>query len=132
MAESTPKSPHPGHQSGLTLPFRSASVGGLLRCAVVAIYVTSSNHDLVHGDREFRFPRELFFHCFHNVVWHERLAIVFADVAVWHKAGFAAEITGKLPGVVVLDDDGVPRILQNLENRLAMQRHEPADLELIG
>src|SRR5256884_8038886 len=58
-------------------------------------------------------------------------AVVFADVAVWHEAGFAAQIARKLAAVVVLHDDGVARVFQNFENRIAMQRHKPTDLQLI-
>src|SRR5580692_2216058 len=132
MAERTPKSPHPGHQSGSTLPFRSARVSCVRCCAVVAICATSLNHDLVHWNREFCFPGELFFHCFYNVVRHERLSIVLANVTPGHKTGFAAEVPSKLAGVIVLDDDGVPRILQNFENHITMEWHQPANLELIG
>jgi hypothetical protein len=70
---------------------------------------TSSNHNLVHRHRKFCFPRELFFHSFHNVVGHKWLAIVLANVTVGHKAGFAAEVASKLTRVIVLDEDGVPR-----------------------
>ena len=76
--------------------------------------------------------RQLFPHRFHDVVRHERLAIVLADMAVGDEAGFAAQVAGKLAAVVVLDDDRVPGIFEDVDNRIAMQRHQPADLELIG
>src|SRR5207244_2882996 len=60
------------------------------------------------------------------------LAVVFANVAVRHKAGFAAQVARKLPAVIVLDDDGVPSLPQEFENRFPVQRHEPADLQLVG
>src|SRR5229473_1333666 len=132
-AASTPKSPHPGHQSGSTLPFISAMVSCWLeRCTLVAICVSSSHHNLVHGNGEFRLPGELLLHCLHNVVRHERFAVVLADVAVRHKTGFAAQVAGKLAAEIIFDDDGVPRVFQNLKNGFTMQRHEPADLQLIG
>src|SRR6266478_8481456 len=94
--------------------------------------VSSSDHNLVHGNGEFRVPRELFLHGVDNVVGHEWFAVVLANVAAGHKAGFAAQVARELPTVVVLHDDGMPRAAQDFENGFAMQRHEPADLELIG
>src|SRR5258708_1984505 len=131
-AASTPKSPHPGHQSGSTLPFISAMVNcWLARCVLVAICVFSSDHNLVHGNGEFYVPGELLLHCLHDVMGHERLAVILADVPVRHEARFAAQVARKLPAVIVLHDDGVPRVPQNFENGFAMQWHEPANLELI-
>src|SRR6266851_3053549 len=132
-AASTPKSPHPGHQSGSTLPFISAMVNcWLARCVLVAICVFSSDHNLVHGNGEFYLPSELLLHCLHDMVRHEGFAVILADVPVRHEAGFTAQVARKLAAVVVLHDDGVARVPQNLQNRFAMQRHEPADLQLIG
>src|SRR5229473_759847 len=130
-AASTPKSPQPGHQSGSTFPFSSAIVR-LARCTLVAICVSSSDHNLVHGNRKFRVPGELFLHGVDNVVRHKGFAVVLANVPAGHKAGFAAQVARKLPAVVVLHDDGVPRTSQDFENGFAMQRHQPADLKLIG
>src|SRR6266700_5443830 len=131
-AASTPKSPHPGHQSGSTLPFISARVSRLARCATVAMCVSSSDRNLVHRNGEFRLPGELFLHRLHNVVRHEWFAVVLANVAVRHKTGFAAQVARKLPAVIILHDDGVPRVFENFENGLAMQWDEPANLQLIG
>src|SRR6266478_3804160 len=131
-AASTPKSPHPGHQSGSTLPFKSAMVSCCVaRCTLVAICVSSSDHNLVRGNREFCLAGELSLHGFDNVVRHERFAVVLADVPVRHKAGFAAQVARKLAAEIIFDDDGVPRVLQDFENGFAMQRHEPANLKLI-
>src|SRR5882724_12001149 len=94
--------------------------------------VSSSDHNLVHGNGEFRLPGELLLHGFDNVVRHEGFAVVLANVAVRHKAGFAAQVARKLAAVIVLHDDGVPRVFQNFENGIAMQRHKPANLKLIG
>src|ERR1700745_1403945 len=63
---------------------------------------------------------------------HEGLAVVFANVAVRHKASFAAQVARTLPALVVLYDDGVPSIPQENQNRFPMQRHKPADLQLVG
>src|SRR5712691_2290055 len=94
--------------------------------------VSSSDRNLVHGNREFYLPGELLLHGLHNVVRHEGFAVVLADVAVGHEAGFAAEVARKLAAVIILHDDGVPRVFQNFENCIAMQGHQPADLQLIG
>src|SRR6266700_2384573 len=80
---------------------------------------------------KFRRPAQLFLHRFNDVVRHEWLSIVLADVSARDVAGFATQITGELTAVVVLHDDRVPRVFQNVKNRLAVQRHEPANLELV-
>src|SRR5207248_1467556 len=94
--------------------------------------LSSSNHDFMRGNGKFGLPTQLFFHGFDNVVRHERFAIVFSDMSVRHVAGFTAQVAGELTAVVVLHDDGVPRVFENVENRLAVQRYQPADLKLIG
>jgi hypothetical protein len=68
---------------------------------------SSSDHNLVHGNGEFRFAGELVFHRISNMMGHERFSVVLANVAVGHKAGFAAQIACELAAVVVFDDDGV-------------------------
>ncbi len=71
------------------------------------------NHDFVgRGNGEIRFASELLPDRFHDVVRQERLAVIFPNVTVRHKAGFAAQITGELAAVVVLDDD---RVLRSVE-----------------
>jgi len=45
---------------------------------------------------------------------------------------FAAEIAGELAAVVVLYNDRVTCVFQNVEDRIAVQRHKPPDLKLIG
>src|SRR5438876_5059948 len=77
--------------------------------------IQRSDHNLVRGNGKFRFSAELFLDGFHDVMRHERLAVVFANVAVRHKAGFAAQVARKLPAVIVLDDDGVPSLPQEFE-----------------
>src|SRR5260370_8175550 len=94
--------------------------------------ISSSDHNLVHGNRKFRAPRELFLHGVDNVMRHERFAVVLANVAAGHKAGFAAQVARELAAVVVLHDDGMPRAPQDFENGFAMPRHKPANLELVG
>src|SRR5260370_5583793 len=108
-AASTPKSPQPGHQSGSTLPFKSAIARCLGISNAVAMSSSSSNHDFVRGNRELGIPGQLFLHRFDNVMRHEWLPIVLADVPVRHEAGFTAQVAGKLAAVVVLHDDRVPR-----------------------
>src|SRR5260370_5695436 len=76
-AASTPKSPHPGHQSGSTLPFISAMVNcWLARCGLVAICVFSSDHNLVHGNGEVYVPGELLLHSLHVVMGHVLLSVL--------------------------------------------------------
>jgi len=84
------------------------------------------------GTESFVCPGELFLHRLDNVVRHERFAVVLADVAVRDKTGLAAQVARKLAAEIIFDDDGVPRVFQNLKNGFTMQRHEPANLQLIG
>src|SRR5215469_11032168 len=90
-AASTPKSPQPGHQSGSTFPFKSAILSALGVSNFVAMFVLSSNHNFVHGNRKFTVSGKLFLHRLHDVMWHEGFPIVLANVAVRHIARFAAQ-----------------------------------------
>src|ERR1700751_1918216 len=55
-AASTPKSPHPGHQSGSTLPFKSAIATWLVAARAVAIFVLL-NPDFIKPGFHVRAPR---------------------------------------------------------------------------
>src|SRR5450631_1875296 len=131
IAASTPKSPHPGHQSGSTLPFRSAIVNCLGATTSVAIVDLSSNHDFVGWNRKGSLPGQLFLHRFHNVMRHKWFAIVLANVSIGNEARLTAQIARELAAEVILHDDGVLGVRQNLKNLLAVQRHQPANLQLI-
>src|SRR5579864_2073809 len=63
---------------------------------------------------------------------HEWFTVVFSNVPIRHETGFAAQVAGKLAAVVVLHDDRVLRAFKDVEYRFTVQRHEPANLELIG
>src|SRR5207248_10512427 len=76
-AARTPKSPHPGHQSGSTLPLRSAITICLGSTASVAMessriskifrsQIELSNHNFVGRHGEICVAGELFLHCFHD------------------------------------------------------------------
>src|SRR5579859_2778850 len=86
----------------------------------------------MHRNGKICLPAQLFLHGFHDVVGHEGFAVVLADVPVGNEAGFAAQVAGKLSAVVVLHNDGVARVAQNVENSIAVQRNEPAYLQVIG
>src|SRR5262249_48365370 len=47
---------------------------------------------------------QLRFHCFDNVVRHERLAVVLSNMTVRSETGFAPEITSELATLIVLND----------------------------
>src|SRR5215475_8508442 len=143
-AARTPKSPHPGHQSGSTLPFRSAIVTCHFGCRAVAMssspqefhqtnFVTpmSSHQDLVLRNRELRLAAQLLLHRLDNVMGHKWFPIVLSDVTVSYETGFTAQVAGKLSAVIVLDDDGMSSIFENVNNGVAVQRHQPANLQLI-
>ncbi len=83
-------------------------------------------------DGEVGVAGELLFDGFDDVVGHEGFAVVLADVAVGDEAGFAAQVAGELAAEVVLDDDGVLGLLEDVDDGVAVQRDEPADLELVG
>ncbi len=74
---------------------------------------------------------ELFLDGVDDVLGEERLAVVLADVAVGYEAGFAAQVAGELAAEVVLDDDGVARVAEDVEDGVAVQRDEPADGEMV-
>src|SRR5580704_10211271 len=84
----------------------------------------------MRGHGELGLATELFLHCFYDVVGHERFPIVLSDMPVRYEACLASQVAGELAAVVVFDDDGMPRALEDVENRVAVQRHEPANLEL--
>ena len=63
------------------------------------------DQDFVNGHGQGRLARELLFDRLDQVVRHERLAVILADVAVGVKAGLRAQVTRKLAAVIVLDDD---------------------------
>src|SRR5215469_14567527 len=130
-AASTPKSPHPGHQSGSTLPFKSAIVTCHWFAIAVAMVRRLLNKNFVLGYRHVGSATQLFPDCVDNVVGHEWLAIVLSDVAIRYETGLASQIARELPAVVVFNDDRVFRILEDLENLITVQGHEPPHLQLI-
>src|SRR5215471_10071385 len=75
---------------------------------------------------------QLRFHGFDNVVRHERLAVVLADVTVRGETGFAPEITGELAALIVLNDDHILTAPENGADLRRVQRHNPFNGELIG
>src|SRR5271155_683623 len=102
-AASTPKSPQPGHQSGSTLPLRSAMVVSFGAAISVAIVFSLLDHNFVGGNGKGCAATQLLPYRLYNVVRHKGFAIVFADVSIGHKAGFAAQVAGELATIVVLD-----------------------------
>src|SRR5258708_24348771 len=99
---------------------------------LISSNLISSNQDFMCRYRELGFATQLFLYCFDDVVRHEWFPILLSYVSISHEAGFPSQVAGELAAVVVLHNDCVPRVFQNFENRVAMQRHEPADLELVG
>src|SRR5260370_37256696 len=84
------------------------------------------------GYREVGFAPHLLFYRLDNVVGHEGFPIVLSDMPVRHEAGLAAQVAGELAAVGVLHNNRVPRALEDVDNRVAVERDEPADFELIG
>src|SRR6201997_5941406 len=93
-AANTPKSPHPGHQSGSTLPFRSAIVTCHSGAKAVAMSSSPppefhqvnfvapmcSHQDFMHWNRERGLAAQLFLHRIDDVVGHKWFAIVLPDM----------------------------------------------------
>src|SRR6185437_5934161 len=90
------------------------------------------DHDLMRRHRQRRRTRKLFAHRFRDVVRHKGLAIVLADMAVGDITRLRAQVARKLPAEVVLHNDGLLRALQQPHNLVAVQRHQPANLQLVG
>src|SRR5206468_6823215 len=63
--------------------------------------------NLMDRDGKTGLAGQLRFHCFDNVVRHERLAVVLADVTVRIETSFAPQITGELAALIVLNQDHI-------------------------
>src|ERR1043166_3948845 len=103
-ARSTPKSPHPGHQSGSTLPLKSLAVSGAclgFSTSMVAVVMVISpdfklNNKFMYGHILLRLARQNFLHAVDDVMRHERFSVVLANVRLRHEARFRAQIARKL------------------------------------
>ena len=78
------------------------------------------DHDLVHRYILFSRARQNFLDAVDDVMGHERLAVIFSDMAVGDEAGLGAQVTGELAAIVVLDDDGFLALRPNRIQRLTM------------
>ncbi len=58
--------------------------------------------DFMDRNGKARLTGQLRFHCFDNVVRHEWLAVVLADVTARIEPGFAPEITGERPRMALI------------------------------
>ena len=63
--------------------------------------------DFVLRNGKIGFAGKLFLDGVDDVMRHERLAVIFADVAVRGDAGFRAQIARELAAVIVFNDDDV-------------------------
>src|SRR5262249_43752207 len=75
---------------------------------------------------------QLRFYRFDNVVWHERFAVVLADVTGRSETGFAPKIPGELATLIVLNQDDILNAPENGADLRRVQRHNPFNGELIG
>src|SRR5438552_9518188 len=64
-------------------------------------------------------------------MWHERFAVIFANVAVRGKARLGAQVTGELAAEILLHDDDALALEEDAGNFLAVEWHNPLDRELI-
>src|SRR5687767_370521 len=96
---STPKSPHPGHQSGSTFPLKSlassfttglgAPTSGTVSRVISSPHWLDENFLIRHV--MFTVRGQLRQHAIDDVVRHERLAVIFADVTGGADARLAAQ-----------------------------------------
>src|SRR4051812_21454663 len=84
---STPKSPQPGHQSGSLCPLKSLTVSGA-RSSIETSIVIPLHQDLVRGHVLTGGASKDRFHAVDDVMRHERLSVVLADVTFGLKARF--------------------------------------------
>src|SRR5215469_17299057 len=91
-----------------------------------------SHQDLMLWNREPGLAAQLLLHCVDNVVWHKWLAIVLSYVAIRHETGLTAQVAGKLSAVIVFDDDRKASVVENVNDGVAVQWHQPANLQVIG
>src|SRR5438552_80412 len=68
----------------------------------------------------------------HDVLGLERLAVVFADMAVGVNPGFGPKVSGELATLVVLDDDNPLALAQNFQSLLGLERNQNSILEMVG
>ena len=86
----------------------------------------------MHWNRERGLTAQLFLHRVDDVVGHKWFAIVLPDMAVCYKTGLTAQVAGKLSAVIVFDDDRMASLFENVEDHVAVQWHQPTNLQLIG
>ncbi len=63
-----------------------------------------------------------------DVMRHERLSVVFADVAIGCDAGLGPQIPGELATLVIFHNDGLFALGEDGSDCLSMERHNPLDL----
>src|SRR5262252_5648683 len=123
---STPKSPHPGHQSGSACPFRSLTVSaGRSRSISRTMCGRPLDQDLVPWHVAGGFFGQNRLHAIHDVVRHEGLAVVLANVSVGDKACFRTQVASELSAVVVLHDDHAAGFAKLLHDRVRVERDQP-------
>src|SRR5713101_6101198 len=68
----------------------------------------------------------------HDVFGLERLAIVFADMAVGGNTGFGPKVASELAALVVLDHNNPLALAENFEGLLGLERNQNSILEMVG
>jgi len=91
--------------AAVSLLLELAGFGGGGRCNGRAHGSLGVN--LMDRDGKTGLAGQLRFHCFDNVVRHERFAVVLADVTMRIETGFAPEITCELATLIVLNQDHI-------------------------
>src|SRR5262249_29775802 len=89
------------------------------------------HQDFMFRNRDRGLAAQLLLDGFDDVVWHKRFPIVLSDVAVSHNACLTAQIAGKLSAVIVFNNDRAASIFENVDDGVAVYRHQPANLQLI-
>src|SRR5262249_47477332 len=94
--------------------------------------ISSLNHDFLMRNIVGRLSGQMLQYSVHNMVRHERLAIVFPNVSIDGKTSFTPKISEKLPRIVVFHNDGFLGARQNINDVLSMKRNNPLDVKVIG
>src|SRR5262245_10688234 len=94
--------------------------------------ISSLNHDLLIRYVMGRLSGQMLEHSIHDVMRHERLAVVLSNMSADRKPSFTPQVAEKLAGIVVLNNDRFLGSGQNINNMLAVKRYKPLDVKVIG
>src|SRR5204863_9200166 len=86
----------------------------------------------MHRHGKPRFPGQLVFDSFDDVMRHEWFAVVLANVTGRVETGLASEIAGELAAIAVLDDDDMLAPRKDAGDLSGVEWNNPLDVKVIG